>query len=321
MIKKIFNLYSSTLLILWIFAISTLYNYDSLKERLFIGITMAFGSFIAGATSEGGGAIAFPVMSIFFKISTEVARDFSLLIQSCGMVAASFAIFKNKINVNLKIVLFTSLGAIIGNVIGLAYVVNQVSTIFIKLCFCSLWMSFAIIFYKTHFNLSEIFNLKLKRRDKFWLFFLGILGGVITSIFGTGADIVSFAFATIYLGTSIQIATPTSVIIMAINSIACLIIRFFFFGGIHPEAFEYLMVSLPVVIIGAPLGAVYISNKSKKTFMFLLIMAICLQYFFALIILPLTINDYLLSISLVVIGSLFWLFISQLSKSRKLREL
>ena len=38
----------------------------------------------SGSTSEGGGAVAFPVMTLLLKIDPKVARDFSLMIQSCG---------------------------------------------------------------------------------------------------------------------------------------------------------------------------------------------------------------------------------------------
>jgi hypothetical protein len=47
-------------------------------------ITMIFGSMVAGATSEGGGAVAFPVMTLVLKIQPTIARDFSLMTQSCG---------------------------------------------------------------------------------------------------------------------------------------------------------------------------------------------------------------------------------------------
>jgi uncharacterized membrane protein YfcA len=47
-------------------------------------ITMLIGSFIGGATSEGGGAIAFPVMTLVLKLNPKVARDFSFMIQCCG---------------------------------------------------------------------------------------------------------------------------------------------------------------------------------------------------------------------------------------------
>ena len=38
-------------------------------------------------TSEGGGAVAFPVMTLALGIKPAVARDFSLMIQSCGILS------------------------------------------------------------------------------------------------------------------------------------------------------------------------------------------------------------------------------------------
>ena len=58
----------------------------------FMSITMIFGSMIAGATSEGGAAVAFPIMTLVFGIAPPVARDFSYMIQSVGMTAAAFTI-------------------------------------------------------------------------------------------------------------------------------------------------------------------------------------------------------------------------------------
>lgn len=45
--------------------------------------------FSAGMTSEGGGAIAFPVMTLLLHIDAAISRDFSLMIQSCGKALRS----------------------------------------------------------------------------------------------------------------------------------------------------------------------------------------------------------------------------------------
>ena len=47
------------------------------------------GQLVLGMTSEGGGAVAFPVMTLALGIKPSVARDFSLMIQSCGMMMLS----------------------------------------------------------------------------------------------------------------------------------------------------------------------------------------------------------------------------------------
>ena len=65
---------------------------------------------LAGMTSEGGGAIAFPVMTLALGIKPAVARDFSFMIQSCGMSAAAFTINFMKIKLERNSLLFCSLG-------------------------------------------------------------------------------------------------------------------------------------------------------------------------------------------------------------------
>jgi uncharacterized membrane protein YfcA len=271
-----------------------------------MSLTMAFGSFIAGATSEGGGAVAFPVMTLLYKIDPATSRDFSLFIQSCGMVAASFAIIKNKIPINTTIIIYASLGAVIGNVLGFQYFVPVMSPLMTKLFFCSLWMSFIVVFYKTHIHLPDHHMLSIKKREKLLLVVMGLLGGVITSLVGTGADIITFALATLYFGISIKVATPSSVIIMAVNSVVCLLLRGSIYGGVNQLAFEFLLVCVPVVIIGAPLGAIFISKRGKKTLMLLLMTSIIAQYLFALFILPLQAKHYVFSLGIVLMGTLIW---------------
>ena len=75
-----------------------------------MSITMIFGAMVAGMTSEGGGAVAFPVMTLALHISPAVARDFSLGIQSCGMSAAAFTIFWMKLKLEKHSLLFCSIG-------------------------------------------------------------------------------------------------------------------------------------------------------------------------------------------------------------------
>jgi hypothetical protein len=67
----------------WCLAIK--HDYFALfPDRYVLSLTMIFGAIVGGATSEGGGAIAFPVMTLALGIRPSVARDFSIMIQSCG---------------------------------------------------------------------------------------------------------------------------------------------------------------------------------------------------------------------------------------------
>lgn len=75
-----------------------------------ITLTMLFGSIIAGATSIGGGAVAFPVFTKLLHIAPHDAKIFSLAIQSVGMTAASLTIYFRKIPVEWRIIRWGSLG-------------------------------------------------------------------------------------------------------------------------------------------------------------------------------------------------------------------
>ena len=55
-----------TILILWSLGMTLFNNWEKFINFWPITLMMAFGSFIAGATTEGGGAVAFPVLTLFF---------------------------------------------------------------------------------------------------------------------------------------------------------------------------------------------------------------------------------------------------------------
>ncbi|MCB9636778.1 MAG: TSUP family transporter [Sandaracinus sp.] len=93
-----------------------------------------------------------------------------------------------------------------------------------------------------------------------WLVVAGLIGGVVSSLVGTGLDIVVFAVLVLRLGVSETVATPTSVVLMAIGSALGFALRASS-GGPHPEAWAYWWTCVPVVVVGAPLGARFIEGK------------------------------------------------------------
>ena len=63
-------------------------SFSNLRAHWEIAATMIFGSMIAGGTSMGGGAVAFPVLTKLLHVSAHDSKVFSLAIQSVGMTAA-----------------------------------------------------------------------------------------------------------------------------------------------------------------------------------------------------------------------------------------
>ena len=94
-------------------------------------------------TSEGGGSVAFPIMTLAFAIPPTVARDFSLGIQSCGMTAAAFTIFWMRVQVDWHSLIYCSFGGMVGVVIGLQYIDPNLTPAQKKLGFVCVWFSFA----------------------------------------------------------------------------------------------------------------------------------------------------------------------------------
>lgn len=247
--------------------------------------TMIFGSFIAGASSEGGGAIAYPVMTLGFQIAPDVARNFSLAIQSIGMTAATLWILAKRISIEKTYLWLAMSGGTLGIILATYFIVPLVAPAYAKMVFVSFWLSFGIaLFVINHIGKRDTVTSlsSLNRRQKSELFFIGFLGGMLSAIFGNGIDICTFAFVTLKYNLSEKIATPTSVILMASNAIVGTVIHFFFIRDMQPEAVDFWLVCIPVVILGAPFGA-YIVNKIKRLAIAYLLYVIIVAQFIAAI--------------------------------------
>ena len=96
-----------------------------------------------GMTSEGGGSVAFPIMTLAFSIAPVVARDFSMGIQACGMSAAAFAILWMRIQLDWYSIVFCSIGGTFGIVVGLEWIDPNLTPAQKKMGFVSVWFSFA----------------------------------------------------------------------------------------------------------------------------------------------------------------------------------
>ena len=95
---------------LWLTILTPWYALANFWENWQVALTMMFGSMVAGATSLGGGAVAFPVFTKLLEIPFQDAKVFSLAIQSVGMGAASLAICLTGIAVEWRVIRWGSLG-------------------------------------------------------------------------------------------------------------------------------------------------------------------------------------------------------------------
>lgn len=280
------------------------------STKWYMSLTMAVGSFIAGATSEGGGAVAFPVMTLLFKIPPTVARDFSLMIQSVGMVAAAALIIVARIPVEWRAIKYSGLGGVFGIVFGLEVISPLLSPPFTKTFFVALWLSFALgLYWMNRDRDREVYGRipGFSRNHGILLFIVGLVGGTVSGIAGSGLDIVTFSVLVLVFSVHEGIATPTSVVLMATNTVVGFLWREGFGGGVADAAWEYWYVCIPIVVVGAPLGARFIRNRSRMFVVAILYVSIGLQYVGALLILEQSPALLAFNVVVVAIGSfLFW---------------
>ena len=275
----------------------------------YMSLTMVLGSLVAGATSEGGGAIAFPVMTLALGVPPHIARDFSFAIQSFGMTCASITILGLGVAIDKSAVLWGTAGGTVGLLLGLEFVAPHLPPAYAKILFVSLWIAFAVALFrlnasdwdrcvypssedsdaaqkearrlgaeregayevnafKNDFQENEKRRLSAGTHRALVLSGFGLFGGLTSSIAGSGLDMATFSVLTLFYRVNEKVATPTSVILMAINAVLGMCFRFAGIGGQYAEGeqqavWNFVAVCIPIVVIGAPIGATISARVSR----------------------------------------------------------
>lgn len=235
----------------------------SIAAQWQIALTMAFGSFVAGGTALGGGAVAFPVMTKLLAIEPATAKVFSLAIQSFGMTAATITILCRRIPIYTNVVWMALPMATVGVITSLLFVAPLAPRLMTKGIFSLLLLFFALTLInrwwrKAHHLPSHVY---IKPKPvRFML--VAFLGGIASGLVGSGADIAIFALLILAYHADVKRATATSVVIMAFTSIVGSTLNALYLDTVTPEITGYLLAAIPIVVIGAPLGA-YVCARMK----------------------------------------------------------
>ena len=109
-----------------------------------VALTMVFGSLVGGGTSEGGGAIAFPIFTKLLHIAPYDARNFSLAIQSVGMGAASLSILYLRIPIERRALFYAGFSGVLGVVLGAYFVAPLIPPVIVRTSFTVLVSSLGL---------------------------------------------------------------------------------------------------------------------------------------------------------------------------------
>ncbi len=278
-------------------------------------ITMIFGAFIAGSSPEGSAAIAYPVFTLYLDIAPATARNFAFAIQSFGMTAASIYILNKKVPVDWKYIGFVIIGGVLGLIVGTQYVVPLVNPPVAKLLFVSLWLSFGITLYRNNKNPHHEVRerlLHLTNRDLILLITFGFLGGVISSIFGTGINIFTFCLMVVYYHMNEKVAAASSIIIMTLETILGFFLHRQVLNDFNQDSFNMWICCIPLVIFMAPLGSYVLSKISRFQFANLLYSILFIQFMGAIWVIRPGWVLTLMSLGVILIGVILFDVLSKL---------
>ena len=279
-------------------------------------LTMSLGSFVAGATAEGGAAVAFPVFTKVLHIPSSDARTFGLMIQSFGMTMASVMIFVQRVKVLPRVIGWVSLGGILGQIIG-AYLVT-IPDPYPKILFTFVATAFGVVMIISRWFMNwsprdEVANWNHSRRALFVL--VGVVGGTFAAQTGSGIDMLTFIVLTLAFGLNEKISTPTTVVIMGLNSV----VGFFIHGAMLQDIggmWNHWLVAVPVVVVGAPLGAYVAHRVSRDSIIIFLLTLISIELVTTLWLVPFTsLAQVLFTVTAVFICTVFfWVMLAYRKK-------
>lgn len=183
---------------------------------------MAFGSMVGGGTSEGGGAVAFPVFTKLLHISAYDARNFSLAIQSVGMGSASLSIFFLRIPIERRALLYAGIPAIAGVIFGAIWIAPFIPQMIVRTSFTVLVACIGIALLLLNRESGDLRNSKLPwfgSEERIILITAGFLGGIVSALVGTGENSVIFMVLVLLFRINEKIATPATVVLMTMATI------------------------------------------------------------------------------------------------------
>lgn len=272
-----------------------------------VSVTMSLGSFVAGATAEGGAAVAFPVFTKVLSIAPTTAATFGLLIQSVGMTMAAVVIVARRVPILPRIILWVSLGGVAGQLVG-TYLISLASP-YSKILFTFVATVFGVALVISRWVLKwQPYKTLPRWTDKSRMVFLavGLFGGIFAANTGSGIDMLTFIVLTLASGIDEKVSTPTTVVIMGINSV----VGAFLHGVVNQDigiAGEYWLVAIPIVVFGAPLGAYVASKAHRDHIIWFLLLLITIELVSTIILVPFSSTAITVTaIAVVVCGIWFW---------------
>ena len=281
---------AATIVAVWAVAVSAAGQLDRVADNAAAALTMVFGSFVAGSTPQGGGAVAFPVFTKLLGVSAADAKTFSLSIQAIGMGSASAIIAITGRAVDRGALRLTVPAAVVGFLVGSAlFAVVTPPAAYLKVIFTLVVVASGAATWRSrrHRVIEHLLAAPLDSpRVRHWILLVSACGGMASALFGSGADVAVYLLLSIVIGVRPGIGVATSVVTMASVSVVGLVVALATGqlqvatvagqADMATDVFGMWLAAVPVVVVGAPVGSWFasrVSSASLSRFIAILAMA------------------------------------------------
>lgn len=244
-----------------------------------IALVMVLGSYVAGSTPMGGGTVGFPVLVLVYDFSSAIGRNFGLCVQATGMTSAAIFILCRGIQIERRVLGWAVLGSAFGLLLGTFVAVPVVPDTAVKLLFSCLWACFGVL---TLARNKEFCSLQSRpaiapRLARSVGLLVGVVGGVTTSLIGVGVDLLLYTVLVLGFRMDLKVAVPTAVTGMAMTSVLGVALHLAI-GDFEREVFFSWLAACPIVLLGAPVGAFFVSVISREKTLYFVAILCLLQF-------------------------------------------
>jgi uncharacterized protein len=237
-----------------------------------IALAMLFGSYVAGSTPMGGGSVGFPILVLLLGEPARLGRDFSFAVQSLGMGSAVLYMLVSGRALAWGVLRWAMLGSLIGTPVGLLVLAPYATEVQVKLVFAVAWAAFGVM---TLLRLRELaaqagMLARGPRVERAAGLAVGLVGGAcLAALTGVGVDMLLYSVLVLLFRADLKLAIPSAVTLMALTSLVGLATRSLLSAiepvraGFAPGLWDYWLAAAPIVVVGAPLGALAVSVVSR----------------------------------------------------------
>lgn len=256
-----------------------------------VAVTMFPGSLVGGGTSEGGGAVAFPVLTKVLAVPADEARVFTFAIQTIGMGCAAISILATKVPIEKRAILWCTPPAIVATIVTIVWVAPAIPLPIVRVVFTMIAVTLGIALLLQLRQRGYTRNPKIpvfRAREKPMLIIVGFIGGVFSGVAGIGIDIAVFILVVLLFRVCEKITTPTTVILMAIVSVVGFLCHVFITGEFTGQVVGFWIAAAPVVAVGAPLGAFICTKMSPIAVRVVLMVLLAVELVSTIAVVPMT---------------------------------